>query len=94
MIAAIGDMMGDSRRRLMVCLLFGGGVVKAARLAGIGDETARDLVAGLAADGLIGRGSNGRIVLSAGGKRAALAALQPLKAAVMAGASQANDDLF
>lgn len=94
MLAAIGDLMGDSRRRLLVCLLMGGGVVKAARLAGIGDETARDLAKGLAADGFVRRGAHGRIGLSASGKRAALAALQPLKSAVLAGASQDNDDLF
>ncbi|MGL6351820.1 MAG: hypothetical protein ACRC2U_18665 [Aeromonas sp.] len=93
-LAALGALMGDSRRRLLVCLLMGDGVVKAARLAGLGDETARDLAKRLADEGFIRRGSHGRIGLSASGKRAALAALQPLKSAVMAGASQVNDDLF
>lgn len=93
-IAALASLLGDSRALLLVCLLPGRGVVAAARLAGMGDATARAIAATLEADGMTYTGRHGITLLNGAGKRAALAAIQPLRAALMAGASQDEGALF
>ena len=84
----------DSRRWVFIGLLGGKGLREMSSLLPVGYQEARRIGRELAADGLTVRTRWGKTVLTASGKRAALAALQPLKAAVMAGASQADDDLF
>lgn len=94
LIAAFNDLVGDSRRRVLIGLMDGKGLRCIARTPGIGEALGREIARELAADGLTRVAQRGKIVLTVSGKRAALAALQPLKSAVMAGASQDNDDLF
>jgi hypothetical protein len=94
LLAAVRSLVVDSRRMVLIGLLEGKGLKAVARSIGIGDPTAKMIGRELAADGLTRVAQRGKIVLTASGKRAALAALQPLKSAVLAGASQDNDDLF
>lgn len=94
LLAAFNDLLRNSRRRVLIGLLEGKGLRCVARTAGIGEALGREIARELAADGLTRVAQRGKIVLTASGKRAALAALQPLKSAVLAGAGQDNGDLF
>ena len=94
LLAAVRELVVDSRRMTLIGLLDGRGLRVACRSCGISDQDATVIGRALAADGLTRVAQRGKIVLTADGKRAALAALQPLKSAVLAGASRDNDDLF